>query len=193
MTCRALLLTLLLLAAGPAGTPVAEAQPDLSGDPGFIDFSQQGTLDDDDLEIHISVKDPMIKLVAEASRESDPVLADILDKLKVVEVLVYNVGEGQRKAVRGEISEQAGELEELGWTEAVAIRLRSARGHVFLRIIDDLPAGVAAMYLNDKDEAVFVNIVGQIDPAQVGRLASKFNLDLLSQAVSGSLGAGKSE
>ncbi len=186
---RAGLFGVLLLAAAP----IADAQPDLSGDPGFVDFSQQETLGEDDLEIAISVKDPMIKLVAEATRESDPVLADILDKLKVVEVLVYKVGESQRAAVRGEISEQAGKLEESGWTEAITIRMRGARGHVFLRIVDERPAGLAAMYLDGEDEAVFVNIVGQIDPAQVGRLASKFNLGLLSQAVSGSLGPGDSE
>ncbi len=193
MSPKTALLAFLLLAAGLAGAPSAEAQPDLAGEPGFVDFSQQETLGEDDLEIAISVKDPMIKLVAEATRESDPVLADILDKLKVVEVLVYKVGESQRAAVRGEISEQAGALEELGWTEAITIRMRGARGHVFLRIVDDFPAGLAAMYLDGENEAVFVNIVGQIDPAQVGRLASKFNLDLLSQAVSGSLGSGDSE
>lgn len=176
----------LFAAAVLAGPWTANAQQDLSGDPGFVDFSQQQTFDDKDVEIQISVKDPLIKLVAEATRESDPALADVLGQLKAVEVNVYNVTQARRDAVRGEIDRQARQLEKGGWTEAIAIRIRGATGHVFLRFVDEKPVGLAAMYLDDgKGDAVFVNIVGQIDAAQVGRLASKFKLDLLGEALRG--------
>jgi hypothetical protein len=174
----------LFAAAVLAGPWTVAAQQDLSGDPGFVDFSQQKLFDDGDVEIQISVKDPLIKLVAEATRESDPALADVLGQLKAVEVNVYKVTQARRDEVRGEIDRQARQLEKGGWTEAIAIRLRGATGHVFLRLVDEKPVGLAAMYLDDgQGDAVFVNIVGKIDAAQVGRLASKFKLDLLGEAL----------
>lgn len=172
-----------------AVSPTTLAQNAPSGNapedsPGYVDFSRQPLFDEDDLEIRVSVKGPMIHLVAEASREKDPNLAEMLGELEAVEVHVYRLAEDERDAVRREISRQAGELEAGGWAEAITIHLRRARGHVFLRLVGAEPVGVAALYVGEENEAVFVNIVGRIDPAQIGRLASQFNLDLLSQAVS---------
>lgn len=178
-------LLVLLLVVAPTilgqGNPSGEAP---KNSPGYVDFSRQPLFDEDDLEVRVSVKGPMIQLVAEASRETDPNLAEMLGELEAVEVQVYRLAEAERDAVRREISRQAGELEADGWAEAITIHLRRARGHVFLRLVDAEPVGVAALYVGEENEAVFVNIVGRIDPAQIGRLASQFNLDLLSQAVS---------
>lgn len=178
-------LSALLAAALLAGGRPALAQEDLRRDPGFVDFSRQATLTDDDLEVHVSVKDPLIKLVAEATGESDPELAEVLRLLKAVEVHVYEVPENRRETVKKEISSLARDLEDRGWTEAIAIRVKGARGHVFLRLLDEKPMGLAAMYTGEAGEAVFVNIVGQIDAAQVGRLASRYDLHVLSKALAG--------
>jgi hypothetical protein len=164
------------------------AQTPLADEPGFVDFSQQALFEDDALAIHVSVKDPMIQLVSEATRESDPELADVLAQLKAVEVHVFDVGEDVSDQVRGDITRQARQLQERGWTEAISIRLRDTRGHVFLRIEDKVPVGLAALYHDGKGhEAVFVNIVGRIEPAQIGRLAAKLELDVLSEAVRGQM------
>lgn len=181
-----LLLATILCAAGTAAAQEKGDRPakdDLRGEPGYVDFSRQPLFDADDLEIKVSIKGTMIHLVAEASRADDPALADVLSQLEGVEVHVYKLAEEERDAVRGEITRRARELEGQGWDEAITIHLRRARGHVFLRLDDGRPVGLAAMYVGDENEAVFVNIVGAIDPAQLGRLASRFDLDLLSQAV----------
>lgn len=179
-----------MVLAGSATSQEGGGSEDVRQDPGFVEFALKGVLDDDDLEIHVSVKDPMIKLVAEGTRETDPEFAAVLDPLKGVEVHVYSVPEDRRGAVRQEISDQAKKLEGKGWTEAIAIRLKGARGHVFLRLVDGRPVGLVAMYSDDEGEAVFVNIVGAIDPSKVGRLASKFDLDVLSTALDGPGGGG---
>lgn len=188
---RNLVTAVWLIGAGLVGSGLIFARPavaqDLSGEPGFIDFSQQATLTDDNLDIHLSVKDPLIKLVAAGTRETDPDLADVLEQLKAVEVHVYEVPEAQQDIVRKEITKWAGKLESGGWTEAITIRMKGARGHVFLRLMNDKPKGLAAMYTGDDGEAVFVNIVGQIDAAQVGRLATKFDLDVLGKALAGGM------
>ena len=38
------------------------------------------------------------------------------------------------------------------------------------------------MSIDDDGEATFVNIVGEIDPRQVGKLASQYNIDHLDSA-----------
>ena len=42
---------------------------------------------------------------------------------------------------------------------------------------DDTLTGLAVMGIeNDDDNAIFINIVGEIDPEQLGRLSEKFNI-----------------
>lgn len=171
---RGLLITVGLLAA-----LAVAAQEDVTRDPGFVDFSDLSPFTEEDLEIHISVKDPLLKLVAEATRESEPELAALMAQLKLVEVYVYEVEEAQRKAVRELLGTTARQLDAKGWEPAITIYMRRDRGYVYLKLVDGKPIGLAAMYLDGDNETVFVNIVGPIDPAKVGRLAARFNLDLL--------------
>ena len=39
--------------------------------------------------------------------------------------------------------------------------------------------GLVVMVVSDDDEAVFVNVVGTIDPAQIGRIGHSFRIDAL--------------
>ncbi|MCP4655871.1 MAG: DUF4252 domain-containing protein [bacterium] len=172
-----LLLVLLL-----TGLAVVAAEEDLTRDPGFVNFSDLGLLTDDELNIHVSVKDPLLKLVAEATRENEPELADLLSQLKAIEVYVYTVNESLREAIWKEIRSKANDLEGRGWDPAITIRMRRERGYVFLNLVEGKPVGLAAMYIED-NEAVFVNIVGSIDPTKIGRVASRFNIDLLGDGA----------
>lgn len=175
-TQRGLLIAVVLL-----GALAVAAQEDLSRDPGFVDFSHLGPFTEEDLVIHISVKDPLLKLVAEGTRESEPELAALMAQLKLIEVYVYEVEEAQRATIRELLGTTARQLDAKGWEPAITIHMRRDRGYVYLKLADGKPIGLAAMYLDEDDEAVFVNIVGLIDPAKVGRLAARFDLDLLGE------------
>jgi len=181
MRCKTLSypLVIVLLLAGLAAVATEE---DLTRDPGFVDFSDLELLTDDELNIHVSVKDPLLKLVAEATRENEPELSDLLAQIKAIEVHVYSVKESLREAIWMEIRAKAKALEAAGWNPAITIRMRRERGYVFLKLVDGKPIGLAAMYIED-DEAVLVNIVGLIDPTRIGRLASRFNIDLLGDGA----------
>jgi hypothetical protein len=45
--------------------------------------------------------------------------------------------------------------------------------------VKDRIAGLVVMAVEPGDEAAFVNIVGDIDPAQIGRLGRKFDIEPL--------------
>lgn len=180
MRCRTVLSGLFL--ALMLTTLAVVAAEDLTRDPGFVNFSDLGLLTDDELDIHVSVKDPLLKLVAEATRENEPELADVLVQLRAIEVYVYTVKESLREAIWKEIRGKARALEGKGWNPAITIRMRRERGYVFLKLVEGKPVGLAAMYIED-DEAVFVNIVGSIDPTKIGRVASRFNIDLLGEGA----------
>ena len=152
--------------------------------PGFFDFAKQSLFSRDELEIHISVKGPLLTLVASAARESDPELAEILHRLKGVEVRVYTLDETKRKSASSLLDELASSLEKDDWRPAITVRVQRDHGYAFLRYLKDGgdPVGLAAMYLTGENQAVFVNIVGPMNTTEIGRLARRFDLDLLAVA-----------
>lgn len=174
--------TLPLLAQAPTARR-PEVEKPVTEHPGFVTFDDVERLfGDDALEIHISVKDAMLRLVAAATRQSEPDLAQMIGGLRAIEVMVYNIDDqGGRSRVRQAITDTAGRLRRAGWEPAIDIRLEDSGGFLYFRFQQsDNPVGLAGIFLDGK-EAVFINIVGTIDPALLGRLAARFNISLLDE------------
>ena len=172
----------LLWAQDPAPKPSAPAITDkaVEEEPGFFDFAGLNLFEQQDLDMHISVKGPLLALVAAASREAEPDLSDALDQLKGVEVRVYNLSEKRRPKARDLLDDIADSLRKQGWKSAITVQVQRDHGYAFLRYVKKKPIGLAAMYITDENQAVFVNIVGTMDMATIGRLARRFDLDLLA-------------
>lgn len=156
------------------------ADPLLSGEPGYVDVAAFDVVSADDLEMHVSVKGPLLQLVANASRDEDPDLAKALAALAGIEVRVYSVAEKRRSRVRGGLEHLADRLTDSGWSAAITVQVAREHGYAMLRMVDGEPLGLVAFYLTEDNQAIFVNIVGRIDTATVGQLARKYDLDLLA-------------
>ena len=89
------LYALLLFAA--VGLTSAWAATPLEKQPGYIDFPSLDLFDGPEPEtsIEIYLKDPLLELVAAATRFEDPELADMLEALYLIRVNVYHKAENQ--------------------------------------------------------------------------------------------------
>lgn len=193
-THRGLVGAVVLTAGLAAGTILAQpAERDLSDHPGYVALGTSSVFDDEHLKVHVSVKDAMLKLVAAAAEESEPELASMIAGLEAIEVRAFDVASAGDNAVRDTIVDTAKRLRSSGWDAAVDVRLEGSAGFLYFRFDDDRPIGLAAMFLEDGGEAVFVNIVGRIDPALLGRLAARFNLTVLGQALAAPGGTSEPE
>ncbi len=189
-TFRSAALALLLVTPLPAlGQSATQPRDRASTDsvavedhPGFVAFATDDLLADNELKVHISIKDAMLRMVAAATRESEPDLANMIRDLRAIEVVVYEIeGSQERGHVRSTISKTSSRLKRAGWEPAIDIRLEDSGGFLYFRFLDgDHPVGLAGIFL-DGDEAVFINIVGMVDPALLGRLAARFNISLLDE------------
>lgn len=171
-------------AAGSSGeTPALETPPletpPIETLPGYFDVDALDLFTRDDLEIRVSVHGVLLQMVAKTSAESDPDLAAALEELQGVEVRVYSMAEEERGKVRERIDRTAKRLETEGWAAALTVQVRRDHGYALLRYVDGKAQGLAALYVTDDNQAVFVNIVGRLDPEALGRLTQRFDLDHL--------------
>lgn len=173
----------ILLASGTS--PAASAQNTLLREPGYMDLS---TVDDwfqDEPWLEVNIKGALLKLVAEASRYEDPELTDLLLKLKAIEVRGYKLDRSDYQRIERRTSDLAKRLEAQGWDTVARVRERGERTDIYMKVQNGAIAGLAVLVLEpgSNDGAVFVNIVGEIDPEQIGRIGSKFNIGPLQDSV----------
>ena len=178
----------ILLSILAAGLFVAAAAPaaaqDLRNDPGYLDLASIEGWFDEEPWLEVNIKGALLRLITEASKNEDPELTSLLGKLKAIEVRGYPLSPSQFKDISKRTSTLSRQLESKGWETVVRVRERTGdeeQVNIYLKTNRDIIAGLVVMVLQPDDEegAVFVNIVGDIDPAEIGRLGRKFNIDPL--------------
>jgi hypothetical protein len=158
-----------------------KGQAEWTKEPGYVDLDAMGTWFDEEPFLFVSVKGVLLNLVAEASSLDDPDLADLLRKLKAVQVRGYKNDGVDLKAAHGRATAFTRDLEKKGWEPAVRVRDEDERVELLMRSDGKVIAGLMIVVSNEKDETVFVNIVGDIDPSQIARLGRKFDIDELER------------
>lgn len=162
--------------------PAAGQDADLRSEPGYLDLASIDGWFDQEPWLEVNVKGALLNLVTEASRGEDPELSTLLERLKAIEVRGYPLTPEQFDDIGRRTGELARHLEERGWDTIVRVREREERVNIYMKMNGDAIAGLVVMVLEPDDEegAVFVNIVGEIDPEQIGKIGQKFNIDPLS-------------
>lgn len=143
---------------------------DLRLSPGFAQFSSPG-MRDTDLRLALSLGPAtlgVVRLVASRHRKLAPLLGD----LSAARVYVYSVrGDGGR--VRERIERMRSRLIDSGWTQPVAVR---EDDETVLVLVKPGPRGTlagAAAVVEEDDELVLANIMGDLAPESVGGALSE--------------------
>ena len=174
---RALLAVLLGFMVTTTLSPAAHAQSDR---PGYVDLARLGALDalfDADPVIEVNIEGALLRLVAEASRLEDEELAEMLTTLDGIYVRGYDARNARYDDIVDRMRAMGDELESDGWQTIVKVRDRSEAVFMYVMMRGEDVDGMAVMVAErGADEIVFLNIVGDIDPAQIGRIGQKFKI-----------------
>jgi len=166
MTAALLLFSLAARAADPSDAP------------GFVDFGDLETLTGNPPKVEVDLGGPMIRFLAAASREAEPDVADMMSKLKSIRVNVFELAPGSEEAAHLKLQSLAADLEARDWERAVVVREKGeATVHMYMKLDGENVVGLTFMAVDDDDEAVFINIVGEVDPEKLGKLAARFGVD----------------
>ena len=170
----------LLLFAAAVGSTSVWASPPLKEQPGYIDFSSLDLFDGPEPEANVEIylKEPLLDLVAAATRLEDAELADMLEALYLIRVQAYQKAEGQDLDTSYDYEHIAARLKSLSlpdWERVVQVREPDQRVQFYVRTKDEAIVGLLVL-VGSPREFVFINIVGLLDLAQVGRIGRKFDI-----------------
>lgn len=171
-----LLLALAFAALLPA--PV-RAQP-LTGDPGYLDLSRVDGWFAQEPTVEIDLKGSLLRMVTRSAQSDDPQLAEALRQVRAVQVRVFPLAAAALGTARTRTADLARRLEAQGWESFVRVRQDRQFVNMLVRPrspgSDALAGLVVAVVDEDDDEpqAVFINIVGDVDPERIGDIGRRF-------------------
>ena len=133
----------LLLFAAVIGPTSASASPPLKEQPGYIEFSSLGLFDDPEPEANVEIylKEPLLDLVAAATRSEDAELANMLAGLNLIRVQVYeDLGMSHER-----IAAQFSALTLPDWERVVQVREPDQRVQFYVRTEDETIVGLLVL------------------------------------------------
>ena len=148
---------------------------------GQIDFADLSTHYGDP-KVEINLNSGLMKLVGSFANSEDPEVGDILSKLEFIKVRVYDLN-GEATRASATIDQVSSELKADNWETLVTVNNNeeNQKVRIFSKSSSDVIDGVVVMVVSPEKEggeAVFINIVGEIDPEKIGDVAKTLNIDI---------------
>ena len=154
----------------------AVAQEDeLKTMPGYVAFE---SLDEvyGEPKVRVNVGGFLLSLMSKAAK-NDPEAAAILEGLEGVRINVYSTG-GEVAPAIDQLQNAKNMLSNQNWEPIIQVNEDRQNVQVFIKANGEGVQGLTVMAV-DADDAVFVNILGSIDPENLGAIMDQFDVDLL--------------
>ena len=149
--------------------------------PGYFDFGNIGSLDQGDEGTEVFIEEYLLKMVAKLTKSEDEALSDLLNGLKLVTVNTFKVNQKNMDGIRDKVSSIQQSLEKKNWDKIVRVREKGEDISVYLKTDKSSKInGLVVAGFDDEDQAIFINIVGDINLETIGKLGDKFDIPTLN-------------
>lgn len=155
--------------------PAMAQEDELKDLPGYVDFGDlSATYGEPELTINLG--GTMLNFVGMMTSSESPETADLISKLKGIRVQIYTIDENA-DAAKEQFGKTKSSLKASGWEPIVQIIEDDEQVLVYMKMDGGNMQGMTVMLVDD-DEAVFVNIIGQLNPAELGKVMGSFDVDV---------------
>ena len=156
----------------------ASAYADSKGQIDFADLSSHYG----EPKVEINLSSGLMKMVGSFAKSEDPEVAEILSNLEFIKVRVYNLN-GKVEKANSTIDAVSKQLRAQKWETLVTVNdnEENQKVRIFSKTTNDVIDGVVVMVVSaekEAGEAVFINIVGEIDPNKIAKITDNLNIDI---------------
>ena len=155
--------------------PVTAQTAQLESLPGYVDFADMDAIYGEP-RVMINIGGTLLKLMSAASAAEDPETAAMIRNLEGVRIKVYPT-DGNLEPALNQVKQAKTSLQSAQWEPVVQVNEADQQVQIFMKTKDENVEGLTVMAV-DAEEAVFINILGVIDPAQLGKVMDTLNVDV---------------
>lgn len=154
----------------------------LEDQPGYLPIEELDLFPRDKLSVEINLEGALLRMVAAATRLEDPEFSAVMSSLKSIQVQVFPLAGIDEGAIKSKLGRAVRWLEERGWRPTVRVREGGEETYIYLKETEGKIDGLSLFSMTPGEEAVAINIVGRIDPAQIGRVGQSLHIPQLEKA-----------
>jgi len=156
---------------------LAAQSTDVTKEPGYVDFGDLVKFESSSGVTEVILDEDLLSVLAEISTDEDPNVMEILTGLKLVRANVFEVNEKNKSELEAMVKSIDSKLISSNWKRIVKTRSDDEIANVYIKQDGNKQiVGLVVTSIGDDDEAAFVNIVGTIDLATIGKLGKEFNI-----------------
>lgn len=150
--------------------------------PGYVDLGQSSPPADGGTYVEVNIPRNLITFAARLTGQDEPDIAKLLDGLQSIHVNVVSMDDDNGEELRRRADRILEQVTRDGWQKIATVREDDEHVDVYIKLRDDeVIEGVTVVVMEDGDEAVFVNIVGDIRPEQIAMVGQRFGIDPLKE------------
>jgi Domain of unknown function (DUF4252) len=160
---------------------LAAQSSDVTKEPGYVDFGDLAKFEQSTGVTEVLLDEDLLSVLADISTDEDPNVMEILAGLKLVKANVFEVNEKNITELEAKVNTIDSKLMNSGWKRIVKTRSDDEMANVYIKQGSNKKiVGLVVTSVENDDEAAFVNIVGTIDLATIGKLGKQFNIPQLN-------------
>jgi hypothetical protein len=130
--------------------------------------------------VEVNINSNLIAMVTNFAKKAEPEIAEILGGLKSIRVNVLGLNDENRDDIRNRITSVRSQLEKDGWDRIVTVMDGGDDIGVFMKTKGaEVVEGIVVTVLSGKNEAVFVNVIGDLRPDKLATVGERFNIEPL--------------
>ncbi|MCB1122376.1 MAG: DUF4252 domain-containing protein [Verrucomicrobiae bacterium] len=163
-----------------------QAADDISANPGYLDFGKYVGVYAQDSTVEVQLRRPLLKLAASIIEEQNPDVSELINSVELVRVHVYEVNEENREKLAESVQAIAQNLTERKWEQLVSVRDNGDNVAIFANMPSEEAIAGLVVSVSSGDEAVFVNVVGNVsleDLADLGKHLDIPQLDKITKKI----------
>jgi hypothetical protein len=155
--------------------PVLAQEDELKDLPGFIDFGDLSAAYGEP-SISINIGGTLLQFVGLMSEDGNPETSEMLSQLKGVRVFGYPI-EQDPSVAKQKFGEVKSNLKSKGWEPVVQVNEDNEQVLIYMKMNGSSMEGMTVMTVDD-EEVMFINIIGKLDPRQLGKVMDGFDVDI---------------
>ena len=149
---------------------------------GYVDLGQFSPAASGGEFVEVNVSRNLISMASKLVGKDEPEVSRILAGLQSIRVNVVSIDDSNREGLKEKTARIREHVVNNGWQQVVSVRDDNETVGVYVKALDDeVIEGITITVIDDSNEAVFVNIVGDVRPEQIAQLGERFGVDPLSK------------
>jgi hypothetical protein len=155
-------------------------EKDYSKYPGYVEFGDLKDFQSNERVTEVFLSENILNMVSKMTNENEPEVSELIGGLKLIKVHAFDVTDENKDKLLARVEEINQKVSGQNWERIVRVRDNSENVNVYIKTDgSEQIVGLLVMSVEPNSEAAFVNIVGNINLATIGKLGGKFNIPSL--------------